>query len=77
MYADFLKTLVLYVDSLDSASKASDLIGRNSLLIPYVQFVPVLLEDDLCGFLTDEVGGSYQYSEATETQRAWWKARPK
>ena len=74
MYEDFLKGVLAYVQALNKA--AADLKGADEMLTPYVQFVPVLLEDDICGFLIDEVDGSYGYQEVTPEARDWWNNRP-
>lgn len=73
MYARFLETLLVYLRALD---KATADVGEEDHLTPYVGHVPVLLEDELCGFFRDEVGGSYSYHEVTAAEREWWDARP-
>lgn len=72
MYLEFLRALTLYIAALNEASDKTD----DDSMTPYVQFVPVIIYDDLCGFINDEVGGAYSYEEATEAERIWWSYRP-
>ena len=74
MYEEFLTALLTYVQAMN---KATNSIDEKAGLTPYLQFLPVILEGDLAGFLVDEVGGSYQYVEATAEERSWWASRPK
>ena len=76
MYEEYLSAVLNYVHALNEADKANAAMKANPDLVPYVQFIPVLLGGDLCGFLTDEIGGSYQYADVTDVQREWWKSRP-
>ncbi len=73
MCEEFLAAVLAYVKALNDAAKGVD---EKSGLAPYVNHVPVILEDCLCGFLVDEIGGTYQYEPATVTELAWWDARP-
>ena len=44
----------------------------------FLQNSPVLdAEGELAGFITDDLGGSYHYREATEADRIWWSYRPR
>jgi hypothetical protein len=74
MYEQFLNALLNYIRALNQACKETD---ETDGLAPYVQWVPVIMENDVCGFLIDEIGGSYQYHEVTPEEREWWKQRPK
>lgn len=73
MYVEFLEALLAYERALNSATASID---ETDGLTPHVQHIPVILDDSLCGFLRDEVGGTYGYFEATEDEMTWWDARP-
>ncbi len=74
MYEEYLEALLTYVKALNGAAKATE--NGDQMLTPYVNNVPVLLEDGLCGFITDEIGGIYQYREATDEDLEWWALAP-
>lgn len=76
MYEEFLKAVLTYVAALNGAERVNAAMEADDSLIPYVAFVPVLLDDQICGFITDEIGGAYSYAQATEEQREWWDNRP-
>ena len=73
MYLRFLEGLVTYVKVLNDACQGLD---ENDFLTPYLNHVPVLLEDDICGFLRDDIGGEFMFEPATEQEREWWNNRP-
>lgn len=73
MYAEFLQAVLAYVQALNAAAK--DIVEMEDMT-PYVNHIPVLLSDELSGFLIDEIGGVYSYREADENDRAWWAMRP-
>lgn len=70
---EFLETLVAYIKALNTAAKGID---ETDDMHPHVNFVPVMLLNELTGFIKDEIGGAYSYSEATEAEREWWENRP-
>lgn len=74
MYEDFLRGLLTYLEALNKACQSVD---ESKGTIPYLDLVPVVLEGELCGFLTDEIGGEFCYEAATPAQQEWWKAFPK
>lgn len=74
MYKEFLEAVLAYVTALNHASESID---EKDGLTPYVNFIPVLIDNELCGFLNDEIGASYQYREATAQEREWWTKRPR
>jgi len=74
MDEQFLEAVLAYTRALNEAATG---IVEQPYRTPYVQFVPVLMDANLCGFLSDEIGGEYQYLPATDAQREWWEARPK
>lgn len=73
MYERFLETVLAYVRALNAAGEKTD---ESDGQTPYLDRVPVLLEDGLCGFLVDEIGGEYSYVPATAAELAWWDSRP-
>ena len=78
MYQEFLQAVLAYVVGLDEAAKFLE--GQetgNPMVTPYVNFVPVLLEGELCGFLEDGVGGLYYYRDPTQAELEWWEERPR
>lgn len=74
MYKEFLEAVLAYVTALNQTSNSLD---EKDGLTPYVTMVPVILEDQLCGFISDEIGGAYSYHEASDEARNWWSIRPK
>ena len=63
--------IIAALDTLDADADAP-----TDDFIPYAQFIPVLVESDLIGFITDEVGGVYCFESATPAQVVWWSQRP-
>ena len=73
MYAEFLEAVLAYVQALN---KAADSIDEQPGMTPYVNHIPVIVDDATVGFLVDEIGGRYSYREATDADHEWWDARP-
>lgn len=74
MYLEFMETLAKYIRALNETSNSiEEMVG----LTPYLEFIPVFVDGDLCGFLADYTGGYFSYEDVTEAQREWWAARPK
>lgn len=73
MYAQFLSAVLHYINAFDAACGVMD---ESDGLTPYVNYVPVLLEGELCGFLIDETDGAFAYEPCTLAQRDWWEERP-
>lgn len=74
MYVEFLKSLITFVEALNTAAKTLEAADPD--LSCYVNHVPVLMESELCGFIVDEIGGLYSYRDATAQERVWWENRP-
>ena len=75
MYREFLESVLFHIVALNQT--AETLKDADENLTPYVNFVPVFLDTDLCGWLQDEVGGQYSYTPVTQEEREWWDARPR
>lgn len=73
MYEQFLKAVLIYIVGLNAAAKAID---ESDGMSPYVGHVPVIFEDELQGYIVDEIGGVYSYQLATDDDREWWAQRP-
>jgi len=72
LYGKQLTQIAKIIEALDTISADDE-----TDFTPYAQFVPIFIEDDVIGYLTDEVGGAYQYWEASPEWRAWWAAKPR
>lgn len=75
MYYEFLKALVAYINSLDETAQEID-VKEIVRMASCLNYVPVIQDDALCGFLVDEIGSAYMYVEATKEQQDWWSQRP-
>ena len=76
MYVTYLKALAALLEALNGSMKTIDEMEGQEFLKPYVQFAPVFLEGDLCGFISGEHGGEYSYFEVTKEQSEWWESGP-
>lgn len=74
MYAEFLEMVLAWIEALNRVEK--DHPGDIRGMTPYLSRIPVVLDEMLCGFLVDEVGGVWSYAEATPADRMWWERRP-
>lgn len=71
MYAEFLKSLLVYIEALNKAAHDSDIEDE-----VYVDRAPVFYSQELVGFIFDDIGGVYHYEEATGPEKEWWDKRP-
>jgi hypothetical protein len=74
IYLQFAEGIVHYIKKLNAACAE---IEEQHAFVPYLQRVPLLLEDDLCGFFIDDADGSFHYQPATDAQQKWWEQFPR
>lgn len=72
MYEHFLKSLVTLIGGLNQSLTALDDPDKG----PYLDHVPVIYDDELVGFLRDEIGDEYSYHTANAEELLWWATRP-
>lgn len=75
LYADQIAEIARITKALDSLEEGFP-TGKDADMIPYANFVPIIIYGDLAGFITDEIGGVYSYWEANAEWREWWAKKP-
>ena len=64
MYQEFLQVILIYIAALNEADKKIDALGYDSLLFPTLERIPLVMDEQIVGYLVDEIGGIWSYASA-------------